>query len=1309
VDDLSHELDRAVPLQPLLGYLNFSEGRPDPRFQKGLGDAYACLTGRGAPAPGAALHKALGAKLADLRAAGAAAFRDTRQAEAVLTLAFDRVLPAYRAHHADLLFHQDDAALWQPFFLARVCEAVLAEGPLRQGEAEVVAGVLARLNDYVGHRPIAVLETRPRGEPYDRERVRPIPLYLRGAGVAAGRYHDLLAGALDVLNTTDRGILDEACFDPALLDELAVDPRAYDHGHPANKRPNYVFGEWDPHHIDNRGRFRRFVVRQVTLDALVDRVQDPGAVPPDEALFEASAVLAGTVLMAAGVSGAGPDTHDSSTSLATLIPRIAAYRDRYYAGLLANVAGAHGERLRREAAAARQPFGGARQYLNQYLARHRALQLQQRHLALLLAAMGYPEASGSQAARIPAASVRLLSEVHGRLTTGRLQAEAGDLAGAAGQLPAVEDLLRRGIACGALPDPWNILGFQGLYPLFTAMEDSVRDTRIDELIAVVEQTFHLYARLLAEAAAAGEAALGERLAGDLERLASWWDRFATYEVGDVRRVRGAEVVQSARHVATALTRWRERGRAAADLAFWRGHLEGFRTPKAFALVVEALLDKEDYRAAMGLLTSWLGQAEQVPLEDGPHSFHALALRWMLGVCRLAARQREAGAAPLPPFRPWDLAAKFLDRVEANAEEYWQVPRLDVAGAGEEAGDEDVEDLYGAAYEGVTYEDSTDDEVEAEVLEVGPHRDFDLEEEGRRLEKRLRFLATLARLWSIAARLTREPGQAGEGPEAAGVLGQWLGRARHNYQGLLALLDAVHEHPVPEPTGATESLVEYNRRRDLKEHLQHVLIATCLDTALSVGSLQGRTQGLRQQGGGPQAVAPAAPGRPPWEPHLIRLEEVLWRGDTAEARRLVPAFLELFKQEPLLYVPLVAGGHPRPMLRAGIAQTVLRALAANLPRLGLLPETFQLLETAHAMEQAQPPEGFRVTEFGRLFQAALQGAAEAVVDAAAAAGPGGEAQLLPLLERLVHPFMGLWNAHSQTFLVATLETLRAEAEWDGLRDFVRRYGRDLFHVRFLAPGNLRGILQRGVGAYLDALREHPDPQHPVRLAEELGDAIARADAERYLQVILQSLLENYEEYKDFSATAPQSDYGDNLHILLDFLRLKAGYERYAWQLKPLAMVHEVLARREPEAAALWQMRFAQLAGPEAERLVGRLRALEQAHGIRLRTVADHVGERFVRALALDRLCALIPPAMAAAGGPGAAEALARLEKELGPHLANPAGVGLDVPPWLQRLEATVQQTRAAHTALAELAEELFRIPKGVVPLDELRRRLEEWVR
>src|SRR5262245_61924956 len=182
------DLDHAVPLQPLLGYLNFSEGKPDARFQRQFNDAYAFLANRGDNKPWASLARALRGKLESLKAASIGAFQDSAQAAAVLDLSFDKVLPAYRGHHDDLLFHLPNRDLLQPFFLARVLEAVLSQGPPWSETERIIDGTLKQLNDFVGYRPVAVLETRPRGEPYDHERVRPIPLYLRGAGVAWGQF-----------------------------------------------------------------------------------------------------------------------------------------------------------------------------------------------------------------------------------------------------------------------------------------------------------------------------------------------------------------------------------------------------------------------------------------------------------------------------------------------------------------------------------------------------------------------------------------------------------------------------------------------------------------------------------------------------------------------------------------------------------------------------------------------------------------------------------------------------------------------------------------------------------------------------------------------------------------------------------------------------------------------------------------------------------------------------------------------------------------------------------------------------------------
>src|SRR5262249_25105835 len=151
----------------------------------------------------------------------------------VLRLVFDDLLAAYRAHHKDLLFHQFGAALYDAFFVGRAAEAVLAAGsPWGQTE-RIAQESLQRLNDYLGYRPLPVLENR-RHEPYGHERVRPVPLFVAGAGVAAGKYHELIDQTLAILRETDPDILAAAWFDLEALGELAFDPRAYDFNHPAN-------------------------------------------------------------------------------------------------------------------------------------------------------------------------------------------------------------------------------------------------------------------------------------------------------------------------------------------------------------------------------------------------------------------------------------------------------------------------------------------------------------------------------------------------------------------------------------------------------------------------------------------------------------------------------------------------------------------------------------------------------------------------------------------------------------------------------------------------------------------------------------------------------------------------------------------------------------------------------------------------------------------------------------------------------------------------------------------------------------------
>jgi hypothetical protein len=1302
-------LGKAISLQALAGYLNFGSGKPDARFEKQLSDAFAALQQSSEPW-WQTLHHSLRSKLEELQTAGGA-FQDVAQARSVLTLVSDKLMPAYRQHHADLLFHLADAELYQPFFLARLFEAVLLQGGPWEDDERIVTGALTQLNDYVGHRPIAILETRPRAEPYDHERVRPIPLFLRGAGVACGRYRDLLEKALAILAEASPDIRAEAFFDLELMDEFALDPRAYNHGHPANRRPNYVFGEWDPHHIDNQGRYRRYVARQVTLDGLLERVEQAPPAQKEEFLFEAAAVLAGTVLMSSGTSGSGPETHDSTVTLTTLAPRIARYRDAFYTGLLEKAAGATAEQLRQDAVAARQPFGGARQHLNRYLGRQRAMQLSRRHLALLFARMGFADAAREQSAAIPAASTRIETEIMAGLAGGHLHADRGEIEAAARALPEIERLVRRGIECGALADPWNVLGFQGLYPIFQAREDSVRDTRIDDLIDIIAELFHLYARLASESASQGQAALSESILAGLRREARWWDKFASTEVGDVDHVHGGETLASAEHVATALARWHAGGEKTADLQFWRDHVEGFQSSKSFALVVDALLRKDDYPAAMGLLMSWLGQAEAVPLEDGEYSFHTLALRWMLG----ASSQRDKAS---------ETVHRFLEHLEANAEEFWTVPAL--GAPAELLPEPEQETGFESAYEGVTFQDSTDDLEEGGVAEGEYLGEFELDGEVPRLIPRLQFLSTLAKLWQIAAQnqgpevggqRSEVEGQKSEvapsppsslgGENGADVAG-WLALAEERQSDLQALMDALHDYAIPAPLGSYDSMVEYDRRRELKEQLTEAVISTCLDMTIAVGTLRSSSGQWGRRGDG--SGLENATSTPLWEEDATRLEHTILSGDAENARKILPEFLEKFRDEPLLFTSLADGGEPRQILRARVAQGILRALVGTLPRLGLLRETYDVLLTARAMELAFQGDGRRTTQFNDLFESGYLAVVEAAVESVAADESEAEQdrEVIVLLERLTRPFLNLWVEHSQTLRLTALDNIATDAEWDRLQDFVVNYGGDLFHAKFMTVANLRAVLHRGVAAHLEYLAENPDPQNPVELIDDIDGRVKKADAVRWLECVLQATIENYDIYKDYNTTTTQSDYGENLHILLEFLRLKVSYDRHAWRVRPLAIAHEVLARAgRPDLASAWQEGVRVLMDKTAKEHLEQLAELEKKHGMRLATVTDRLEEQFVRAFAVDRLCALAEPAMEDARDNKPSLAFDIMKKELQPFLDSPGGSGLDTPAWLRRLDAEIADIRAAQSSLAALADDFIELPAEPVSLDDLRRIVDGW--
>ncbi|HUE74914.1 MAG TPA: hypothetical protein VMP01_28870 [Pirellulaceae bacterium] len=1309
----------APPARPLvehlLGYLNFSSGASDGQFLANVNTLFGQVAQEPTGESKRPAWKRLGDRLRQALAQlgqTSPAFSDARQASEVLRLVFDEALPAYRRHHADLLFHQSEEALFRPLFIGRMCEAVLSQGGPWNETERIIADALDGLNDFLGHRPVAALESQ-KIEPYPHEYVRPIPIYIRGAGISYGPEREVVKLALELLQGTDPDLLRVACFNPAQLEELAIDPRAYDFDHPANKRPNYHFGQWDPHQVDKHGRYRRFVVQQVTLDALMQRLTDAAHLPAEEVLFEAAAVLAGTILMAAGISGDGPAAFDSTVTLAKLLPRIARYRDEFYERLIARTSGVHARRLKVEQAERRQPFGGARQHLNAQLARRRASQLEHVHLARIFARMGHVEAATRQAHVVPCASARMLCQIDCLLATGNLACDRGQLEEAAEYLPQIMDLLKRGINCGAIIDPWNILGFDANFSLFPALENSVRDHRADELVALLERILSYHSRLWSGAAAADQRDLSHRVSREFHETASWWHKFAVHEVSSVEAVDSLVVYRAAERVAQALNVWHKGGAAAGDLAFWAPHAEMFDSSKAYALVIDALLDRRDYVASMALLMHWLSQAHLVSLEQADSSFHELAQRWFTEV---TSPQPGQPVTPESARKAWDLTRKFLDYLEANADEYWNVPQFTGSTRGEPhppaAGEQwdETDDVLGAAYDGVVFRGSSEDNVEGSIFENIDVTHDELVFESRRVADRLAFLGTTARLWrlavigpSLAAVLAEEHSAASTDRLAA--LERWLAQAEQNGRGLSRLLQSVKAFQIPQPTTDHDSLVEYDRRRMTKEALLERVVTTCVETTDAARMLKGAMSAI----GSP---AHDASGESEEDARTVAVFARLLSG----GKRIQGACRELFDElakHPLLYVPLAKGGDPQEIVRVRTRQRAIQDLLAWLPRLGLWTLTNELLEVARQMERDHPVGAGAVTEFDELFKIGYKGIVESLVASAATWAsqqqPTADKRAEPLvscLEQLTESLLTSWLSHSRTLRLSILErVLHEKSSWKRLVEFIERYGDELFTQRFLNLQNIRAILHQGTEKWLQRLEEEPQDDAPERLMSELGKEISREEAAEQLALVLEAIVENYGEYRDYNSTTTQSDRGELLYMLLDFLRLRTKYDRVCWNLKPVVLAHEILVRRGREQASrIWRKALTDRIHDEAEQYLLKLAELQKKYAMRMPTVADRLAERFVRPLTIDRIRALVKPAIDQIRARGACPKFELLEEETELLTREPTGVGLDVPAWLVALEEEVElEVRPSYQQREETVD--F-VPHVLLTLRQAKKQLKE---
>jgi hypothetical protein len=540
---------------------------------------------------------------------------------------------------------------------------------------------------------------------------------------------------------------------------------------------------------------------------------------------------------------------------------------------------------------------------------------------------------------------------------------------------------------------------------------------------------------------------------------------------------------------------------------------------------------------------------------------------------------------------------------------------------------------------------------------------------------------------------------GDAPGRDEVLGGWLAQAVDYRRQLQELLAAVHRHRIAAPRGTHASLVEYERRRSVKETLLEEIIDACVEMGDAVRMI--RTS---------MTHPPEAAKSDPWQRQAEEVLGSVLRGDAAAVRRAWPKLLRLFDKQPLLYVALGRGGNPQRIVASRDLQYVLRRLLKYLPRLGLLTETCRLLEIAQQMEIKHPVGPGAITEFDRAFEIGCKAITRCLAASSVDWNDGKKKteHLIDCMEQTIEVLLQCWLMHSQGVRLSILETVDDPNRWRGLKQFIERYGGDLFTQQFMNLGNLRGILHQGVREYLETLSENPEPDEEYRLLGELDTAIPLDEAAHWLAVAIEAVVENYGEYVDYNSITTQSDRGDMLYTLLDFLRLRANYDRLAWNLRPVVLAHEVLVRfgRE-DAAAIWRRATADRTGPIADEHLKRLQRLCKKYGMNLPSIAEHLSERFIRPMEIDQLRALLRPAIEEVRGGREPLALRQLEERIARFTQTPAGAGFELPGWLEALEQEMDQIQwQAVEEEEEGLDPLIRLPQVRLSRTEVEKQIRQ---
>jgi len=587
-------------------------------------------------------------------------------------------------------------------------------------------------------------------------------------------------------------------------------------------------------------------------------------------------------------------------------------------------------------------------------------------------------------------------------------------------------------------------------------------------------------------------------------------------------------------------------------------------------------------------------------------------------------------------------------------------------------------------------DSTDDGHEGSVHDGGKSIDPSeeaLAAEVDRILDRLEFLGTLASWWRIAATVPfaiSEP--AADFSDAVGDRLQlrrqcamdWARRATANRNKLAELLDSINAYKLPQSGGTQEDNVIYDQHRLFKESLLEQTIRTSVETENAIHALLAVINAvdalLEEQSEVPVIESATAE----WSDSLVKVLTGVVLQDNNRVHEHFPDLINGLSAHPVLYVPLVRGGSPRRIVEVRLVQSTIHELLQTLPRMGMFSETCVLTQTVLHMEQNHPVSMGAVTEFDELFKVAYCGMVSALVNASGdpendTEDKDGERMLFRCLHLLTESMLGLWLDHSKTLRLSVVEKVSGSHRWKPLVEFVEKYGDGLLIQYFLHPGNIRAILHQGVENWIEQIETTGETMRLKLFTDIESGAISRPTVVAHLSLILEAIVENFNEYRDYNTTTTQSDQGSKLHILLDFLRLRSRYDRVCWKLKPVVWAHKILVdKKAANVARMWRRSLNEKISPKAEQYLGLLQELRSRYSIRLESVGRRIEGRFESQIQIDRLIALVEPAVAKPPTHDSRKAFDLLQRESQAFCKTTTGVGIDLPPWLAALEREVDQ-------------------------------------